>query len=248
MKKLFIILLIVSAVFTAGAQTLTSAWEFWEPFQYTDANGKLKGIDIEIITAAMKKAGLSPDFKEMPWNRVINLIKTGELNFAGGASKTEERMEFAYFSDSYRKESAVIYVNKGKKYNIKSLDDIVKAGFKLGVTTGYYYGEEYERLIKNPAFKALIQEVSSDSLNYKKLQGGRIDGFLIEPLVGEAEFKNLGISGQFEALPFTAYADDIYVMFSKKTVNIKTVEAFNKGLAEIKKSGEYQKILNSYIK
>ena len=67
---------------------------------------------------------------------------------AASASKTPEREEYALFSDPYRTESAVMYVRieDAGKYNFDSLEDIIGTEFKLAVTRGYYYGEEFEEL------------------------------------------------------------------------------------------------------
>ena len=87
----------------------------------------------------------------------------------------------------------------------------------MGVTREYFYGDDYDQLSKVTAFKSLIQEVQSDSLNYSKLIKNRIDGFLADPVAAAAALKKEGLLDKIEVHPMPIYSNDIYVMLSKKS-------------------------------
>lgn len=253
MKKFTItlaIFLICYINLTSNNLELISAWESWAPYQYLDNQKRLTGLDIELIEAIVKKMNYTIKFKERPWARQLDEIKNGYIDLISGASKTTERENFAYFSAPYRKESAVLYIlknNSARFKNIKKLEDIMNSSFKLGVVREYYYGEDYKKLIKNSQFKRQVQEVHEDIMNYKKLLGRRIDGFLADPVATAAGLRKVNMLDKVTGL-FIVYSDDIYVMFSKKKSSQKVVNDFNTSLELIKNDGTYDKIMNKYLK
>lgn len=225
------------------------SWEPWEPYQIVDKTGKLTGLDINIIEAVLDNMGEPYKWQKTPWKRVLKDMDEGFLDGAPGASITDERKQWAWFSDTYRQELVVLFVQKGKKelYPFETLTDIIKSDITIGVARGYYYGEGYKKLIKNEAFARRIEKVKVNELNYKKLALGRIDGFLCDPVAATAGLKSLDMLDMVEIHPMKVYADDVHVMFSKKRVPWEYVRKFNKSLAELKESGEYDKILGRYL-
>lgn len=252
-----VLILLISVVILAGQaqaqvcdKPLVLGWEPWEPYQYVNRRGDLVGLDVEMVTAIIENMGCKLSYKELPWKRHLNLLKKGSIDLASGASKTAEREEFAYFSAPYRVESAALFVKKGKSeaYKLTKLEDISAIGFKLGVTRGYYYGENYEKLSSDEKFTAQLDEVHNDSFNYYKLQKDRIDGFLADVPSAIAGLKSEALLDTVERHPLKIYEDDIYVMFSKQSTSQEMVEAFNKSLQELKENGTYQQIMDTWLK
>jgi polar amino acid transport system substrate-binding protein len=237
-------------VSSTSADELKIGWEPWAPYQFENAQKKLTGLDIELARAIAKQAGMKATFLKRPWKRQLNELQAGSLDALLGASKTPERQAYAYFSDPYRNESVNFYVTKGKlesmKGKLNSLKDLINSNYKIGVVRGYYYGEEYAQLIKNPAFKKHVKEVVDDTTNFRKLLSNRVDGVLVDPVAATADFKKEGWVGKIVPL-FEVYSDNIYMMMSKKSTTPAEVKKVNDSLATIKKNGEYQKIIDAYI-
>lgn len=254
-KKFGIVAVMILAILTSIQPStcaecqLTMSWEPWPPFQYQDAEEKIKGVDIELTKSVMQHMGCDLQLQHMPWKRVMHEIESGRLEMSAGASITPERKEFAYFSEPYRRESFFPYVRKGetKKYPIERLEDIKTHNLRLGVVRGYHYGEAYERLMKDAAFSGLVQEVAYDHLNFKKLIHRRIDVFLGEPFFTAYELKNRNLADTVERLPFEIDLGTIHVIFSKKSVSPEIVEKFNESLGALKENGTYQRIVEKYL-
>ncbi|MCG8688710.1 MAG: transporter substrate-binding domain-containing protein [Desulfobacterales bacterium] len=233
-----------------GNEEYKIGWEDWAPFQYRDDQGKVTGLDIDLISMIMDRGNLTIKFIEAPWKRHLYEVEKGRIHLAGAASKMPEREKYAYFSDPYRTESVVVYIRKGeadKHRSFKRLKDLRSIDFQLGAVNEYYYGETFSELMKDKAFQAKVQFVYKDELNIKKLMAGRIDGLFMEPVVATSKFRALNLLDKVEVLPVFVYEDDIYVMFSKKSVSPNIVEAFNKSLKRIRSNGEYDRILGKYI-
>jgi len=256
LKHIVIEIIAMLIMFGAGAWSMAAqeacqvkiAWESWEPFQFQDANRKYTGIDIDMVSAILEKMRCQCSFIEATWARAILEIQHGRIHLLMGATKTPEREEFAYFSMPYRQESFALFVRKGEsaKYQFASLKDMLSVPFRLGVTRGYYYGEEYAKLSATPEFQAILDEMTNDNLHYAKLVAHRIDGFLAEPMVSMLELRKKGLSDQVEVHPLRLFSSDISVMFSKQLVTPEFVQTFNRYLAELQANGIFEAILKKY--
>lgn len=222
-------------------------WEPYEPFQNKD----LSGLDFDIMKSVLDKMGCKYKFVEKPWKRVLAEMEAGTIHMAGSASKTPEREKFAFFSDSYVKTNSVIFTRKGDAQGIKiqKLIDLASIpNFKLGVTRAYEYGTDYSEAMKNPKFKAITEEADDETMNLKKLVQKRFNAGVFNEFTAKAIAKNEKVMDQIEVHPYIVSADDAYMMISKKGQDEAFVKDFNFKLADIKKSGEYQKILDKYLK
>ncbi|MGH1353169.1 MAG: substrate-binding periplasmic protein [Methyloligellaceae bacterium] len=233
----------------AMADSLSLGWEDWKPYQYESPDGDLTGLDIDLVKAVFENQGKTLKFVQLPWKRHLGNVEAGLIDLAASASRTPEREQYAYFSDPYRSESAALFIRKAdqNKYQFSSLDDIIGTNFSLAVVRGYYYGEKFSQLMKNADFRKHVHEVNDNQLAQRQLVRGRVDGFLEDPIAASFELEEEGLADQvINVLPI--YSDDIYVMFSKKTLSEADVEAFNKSLAEVRKAGHYDEIIGRYNK
>jgi polar amino acid transport system substrate-binding protein len=227
---------------------LNMGWDPWEPYQYLTPDDEVRGLEIDLINAIAHEAGCNINFVQKSWMKLLHGIRSGSIDMLAGASKTESREQFAYFSDDYRHESFILYVRAGEsdKYANKSLRDLLDGEFKLGVTEDYIYGQKVNELQDDPAYKGKFVYVPMTEVNYYNLLQNQIDGFLEDPFVAAFTIKRKGLQGQIEAHPLEIHSGSVAMMFSKKTVDEKTVIAFNQALDRLQKNGEYQKILTKY--
>jgi polar amino acid transport system substrate-binding protein len=250
-KKLSTIsVLLVSFNSFSQQSPLSVGWELWYPYQYHNSEQQLTGLDVDIFNAVMSQANLSVTFTELPWKRHLQYIKTGEMDLAMGASHTPDRGSYAYFTLPYRTETVKLYVKKGQLDTIKlnSLADLVNSPYMIGVEGGYYYGKEYQELIKQPKFHAQVNEVIDIEENVKLLLKGHIDGFLVDPVTMKAFVNKYKMQGEFEQHHITIYSDDIYIMVSKKMKDSTLVTKINKAITELKHSGKLDEIISNWTK
>ncbi len=254
MKKVLFIFtaLVLTLILNSSAYPeckITVGWEPWEPNQFKNSSGTLSGVDIEIIQAALEDSGCNLEFKEMIWEKQLISIENGSLNLAIGASILPERQKYANFSQDYRDESYSLFFEKGgnDKYKISTLEDLIKYNIRIGTIRSYFYGKKFEAAMKNPRFKAIIEEADDDETNIKKLNAGQIQAFIIDPFAGITLLKKKNMIDKVEKNPLTLVTGSIHVMFSKKSVKPETVKAFNEGLQKIKKNGKLNQIVLKYL-
>lgn len=92
---------------------LTLGFDSWEPYQYMDIGNKVRGLDIDLLRMVAKRMSCNIEYSQGPWIKLLARLKAGEIDILLGASKTEKREKFAFFSDPYRSEQFTLYVRKG---------------------------------------------------------------------------------------------------------------------------------------
>ena len=248
MRSLLIGFFAIFCVPLSFACTISSAWEPWEPYQY-EQDGNITGLDNDLLAAIGEQMQCDINFVKRPWKRTLEEIKAGVTDVAPGASITAEREEYALFSAPYRQETMSLFMLKSSadKFNFSDFSEFQATDFKLGITRGYYYGEQMQAIIDNNTSKLMLRDATNDEQNIDKLFGNRVDGILLDPYVGTYLLKNQGKLEQVMIHPVPINSDGIYMMFSKKSTEPSTIDEFNKALESIKSSGEYEKIINKYL-
>lgn len=228
------------------SQNFSVGWELWYPYQFHNGQNELTGLDIDAFKLIADKANMSISFVELPWQRHLLYIKSGEIDIAFGASYTDERAETAYFSIPYRKELVNLFVKKGTSNSIKlnKLSDLIGSTYLIGIENGYYYGKKYEELKTNPDFISRINSVIDIEQNVNMLMKGHIDGFLADPMSMQSFVKKYKFEDAFEIHPLPIYQGDIFIMLSKKTMNHTDLININNAIRSLQASGELKKVIN----
>ncbi|MFQ3197141.1 MAG: polar amino acid transport system substrate-binding protein [Paraglaciecola sp.] len=249
LQKTLVILLIFFSIVSYG-KTLSSGWELWHPYQYRNAQQELVGLDFDIFNAVIQKAKLDVNYtEELPWERHISYIKSGEVDLAMGASITDERRKFAYFSLPYRLETVNFFVRKGmaKKMPLQSLEDLIDSPYLIGVEGGYFYGKQYQKLMNSSEFQSHISEVLDLEQNVRLLLKEHIDGFFVDPATLNFFVKKYNMQGEFELHPLPIYSTDIHIMLSKKTPVPGIIGQLNQAITTLQENGELDTIIQHWL-
>lgn len=228
---------------------LRVGWEPWPPYTYRGSDGQLTGLDVELVRALAFEAECTLTFVEMPWVRMLDELRRGaELDMMLAASYTSERAVFAHFSKPYRDEVMRVFVRAAERhaYPIDSFEHMLERGFILGVTRDYYYGADFAKAMEDRRFARLVQVVTTDLQNLRKLDAVRIDGFIADTLVTADLVRRYGSVGGVVPLDMVVHDNPVHFMFSKVSTSPEVVQRFNVALEVVKASGIYDRILSSY--
>ncbi|MCZ6560529.1 MAG: transporter substrate-binding domain-containing protein [Gammaproteobacteria bacterium] len=229
--------------------TLVVGWDPWEPYQYQDLGGELRGLDVELIRGITSRIGCHTRFLASDWASLLEMLKKGEVDMLPGATRTEGRAEFAMFSDPYRDETFVLFVRAGEKGRFKA-DNVAKLlaqGFRIGVVSEYLYGEEITSLQDSAEYENLFISVPISELNFSNLINFEADGFLEDPFVAAAVIRKKGLAEEVVAHPIAIKTGEVRLMFAKASVEQSLVDAINVALQEQKSDGSYAALLEKYL-
>jgi polar amino acid transport system substrate-binding protein len=256
-KALYLATAFCSSIAFADDCKLTIGFSDYPPVTYNDSTGKTIGLDIELLDVITKKAGCSLTWEKLPWERVIQNVKSGELTLASSCSESAERRAFSNLI-AYRSGGTSVFIKKQdqeKFKDVKSFADLInKTDARIGVFVGYDYGLTTAPFLTSDKYKSRFDAIPDTVIasNFLKLKSGRVDAVLLETVVGISLIKTNNLQDQLIPLPF--YIEDAdslsnYILVSKAAdPDGKIFEKLKAATDAVKDSIEYKAIKDKYSK
>jgi polar amino acid transport system substrate-binding protein len=244
---------------TRSDKNLITGWFDMEPY-YVMNKGEggmdhLTGLDAELVKAIMKASDYNAEYHFIQLGDQVNNLKAGYQHFAASATVTEERKNFVYFSEAYRKEENSFYVRKGDsiKYSFKTgdmkgfMEDMKKNNTKIAIIRGWIFAsKEINDFIADPNNKKHFVETNNTYENIELLSKGAVDGFIDDRILASTAIWRTKNSSKIEEVYLGIYTP-IHFMFSKKLVSPAVVEDINNGIKKIREDGTYSRIISEYL-
>lgn len=231
-------LLLSLAVNAAHAETvLIAAEDSWPPF--SDASGH--GISFNLVSAAYARVGQQIEIQVVPYARALYYTETGKVNACWNVTRqASTESTFVFGNEPLLRASASYFYPQGAEHNYSSPESIPDKA-RIGVIIDYEYGEAFAReqhrlqLVSVPDQRQLI----------KMLLARRLDAAIMFDKVAEYTLREMQLQQGVIVKGAQNHTSDIYVAFSKKRENSAQLAArLDRGLRELRASGEYQKLLN----
>ncbi|ABC27062.1 ABC-type amino acid transport/signal transduction systems, periplasmic component/domain [Hahella chejuensis KCTC 2396] len=242
-------LALAGPAFADCERPLSVGWESWRPYMYKNEEGRLSGLDIELIQAVADRMGCQLEFSETPFKRHLLQLRQGKIDLATSVQKTADREEYAWFSQTYRSSASNLIIRRedAERYHFKSFKEMTQSQFRLGVTRGYFYGNDVNEYIEKDDGKLHVEDVVSDELNLMKLLAKRVDGIFADPIVIYSMAGDIGRKDEIAMHPLGLVSSTFYIMGSKASVSPKTMDNLNQALQDLQQSGEFDAIVNRYL-
>lgn len=237
-------LLAAAALFTACSKKTTeyviATDTTFAPFEFQDANRQYVGIDIDLLAAIAADQKIAYRLEPLGFSAAVAALESNQADgVIAGMSITTERQKKYDFSTPYY-DSGVVMAIRADNETIKDYSGL--AGLNVAVKTG----------TEGATFAESIQAQYNFNLKY----------FEESPYMYE-EVKAGGSVACFEDYPVMAYGitqgnglkmvtgmekGSSYGFAVLKGKNTPLLDAFNKGLANLRANGTYQRILDKYTK
>lgn len=213
----------------------------FRPFEFTDENGEFVGIDMDILAAIAKDQGFKYEVKSLGWDASIAACQAGQADgMIAGASIKQERIDSGWiFSDGYYNATQTLTVAADS--NITGWDGL--KGKTVAVKTGTASADYAESIKDKYGFTVNCYEDSPTM--YQAVLSGTDAGCVEDTPVMKASIIDGNLA--LKILDDTANEGMPYGFAIFDAKNQELVDMFNKGLANIKASGEYDQILEKYL-
>lgn len=186
------------------------------PLAYEDTQTKeAKGAEIAYITAVLKDLGYQPQFKFVPFARMLGMLQTGDVDLGPFMTKTPEREDFVFFSSkTVLTMVPVIVVSKDSPLKeVKTPDDL--KGMKIGFTANLVMPAFFKD--SGVTFVLATGKYDTDK-NFMMLSAKRFDAFLdLNPYSLRFVGKGLGVIDSVRLLNIPGAGVSYYFAVSKKS-------------------------------
>ncbi|MFN8015783.1 MAG: transporter substrate-binding domain-containing protein [Acidimicrobiia bacterium] len=211
----------------------------YAPFEFLDGS-KVVGIDADILRAIAKKLDLEANFVDTDFDAIFAALKSGKCDvIASSVTINDERKKANNFSDPYYTISQSILVAKDNESKLTDLDKL--NGKVVGVqseTTG-------EAFAKDNASKNgyTVKSFTGADEMVAALKSGQIDAVIQDYPINAYDAKTSGktvVTKQFDG------NENYGIVIPKDSTDL--LKKINTALSDIKESGDYDKIVNTYLK
>ncbi len=230
---------------TAQAKELRIGVEgAYPPFSWKEADGSLKGFDIEIADALCQQMGYKCTLIEQDWDGMIPALMARKFDaIVASMSITEERKKRVNFTDKYYNTPAKFVAKKGSGLKI------TKAGLK-GKRVGLQRGTTHQCFMEKMFPGVELVLYASQEEVFQDLAIGRIDAQFSDSIAADDGFlktdagKDFGFVGD-DFNDKECHGEGAGIAVRKQDGDL--LKEFNKAIKAIRANGVYQKINSKYF-
>jgi polar amino acid transport system substrate-binding protein len=218
-----------------------AAEDDWYPYSAKHGAG-VKGLSIELMTAAFEAAGAKVSYEVVPFSRAMAGVKSGRYAGCFNVGKNEQLKVDYLVPDQLIGESVQTVWGGLNASPVNSYQQL--EGKTVGITNGYSYDSHLtnnDKIIKETA----RIEVS----NLKKLARGRIDYTIVDRWVAMhlISANKAELQGKIKPLGELQLGAIVPVFSKTHPDGAKAMHAYEKGMKIIKANGSYGKIIKAWM-
>ncbi|MDO6618758.1 MULTISPECIES: transporter substrate-binding domain-containing protein [unclassified Shewanella] len=237
MKYIISLLLLVSS--SLAAKPVLIASDIWCPYICQDHTGYVT----ELTRRSFEVMDQQVHFIAVPFNRALKEVKIGNIDAILAVTPTHIE-QFNLYTDTLivGYTSTDFYTRADASWSFQQLDSL--DGALVGIIGGYDYGEQLnDKISRSTDFYAATGEQPM-MLNIKRLVNGRFDVILGNKVAIEYTAYKNDVANQIKYAGSYGEPTPLYVGFNPNQSRIADVYA--QGIAKLKRSGEFQQILDKY--
>ena len=211
--------------------------ENYPPYEFVDANGVYKGFNVDIMKAISRDQKVNIELVPMAWDNALQALEDNKVDAVQGMTRSSNRSKKYSFSEALVINSQAIFV-RSETYNITALEDLE------GMTVATQAGDVSEEFVRKIPGVVMVsynnQEQAMEALLQKDVNafvGNRLTGLYI--IQNMKQYNKIKIVG--ELLYPTQYCS------AALKENEEVLALINKGISDLKKSGEYNAIYNKWF-
>ncbi|MDD6254584.1 MAG: basic amino acid ABC transporter substrate-binding protein [Eubacteriales bacterium] len=223
-------------------QTFKAALEpTFPPFDTTDDQGNLAGLDVDLVNAIAEDQGFTVEWENLQFDGLIPALQSGNVDIvASGMSINSDREKEVDFSDPYYDSGLVVAV-KADNTTINGEKDLtpdMKVAAQIGTT-----GAQEAQKLKDEGKVADVVILPQLDTAMMQLINGDVQAVINDKPVTEAYIAKQ--SGKIKIVGDTINADSYGIAVQKG--NKALLNAINAGLKDVKDNGTYDNIVNQWF-
>jgi polar amino acid transport system substrate-binding protein/arginine/ornithine transport system substrate-binding protein len=244
-STLIVAILSLGLSFSASADVLRIGVEgAYKPFSWKEADGTLKGFDIDIAMALCAEMKRECKLVEQDWDGIIPALMAKKYDaIIASMSITDERKKQVDFSVKYYNTPGKFVVAKGSDITISKNG---LKGKRVGVQRGTTHQCNLEKMF--PGAEVVMYATQEEV--FQDLAIGRIDAQISDSIAADEGFLMTDAGKDFEfkgadQTDMECYGEGAGIAVRKQDGKLKG--EFNKAIKAIRENGTYQKINAKYF-
>jgi len=241
--------LTLAAVIAGGEdKAVVIADHDWAPFLFAGKRGAPDGIIKELMGLCLPATGFVGDFQYYPIKRMFVYLEKGRID-VNVMSHSAEREAYAMygrepiFTSTYR--PFVLADRDIHADSLSALDPL-----RLGDLAGLEVSPEYGEYLESRRRRGTLTTTTTQESLIRMLLAGRIDVFVLPRESLAWTLKEGGLEDRIKALDLDVRSNTYFVTVSRASTHVPEprafLDAFDRCIAEAKRSGAHREILEKY--
>lgn len=238
---LAVLLTTLSYFAAAGGHQVELYTVDFPPYTIIDPQNNIRGVDVEVVTAAFAAVGIEAIITEAPWKRIIKNMEHGKIAGTLSCAKNSTRETYMLFSEPISENIWGAVTTRG--FDTSSLTNLAAVqGYEVIAVANW---AQARQLSEHNLRHSVTPDIDSGirSVVYRD-----VDLFYNGRLPTLYHARNLGLR---DKIAFHRFEDiestPLHLCLSRSYPDIQTLlEQFNTGLNKIKRSGEFDAIYKKY--
>lgn len=192
-------------------QPLRVMTDLWPPFRMDREDGRLHGLDIDLLDELSRRTGMQFEVQRAPWARGLAALEQGTADLMTGLARTPERERYIRYLDTpYYTCSPRFYANPALATRLSDYASL--RGLRIGYVLESAYFQPFD------ADQALNKVgVSNEHQLLEMLARGRIDALVGTDCQVDYSLLDPGLAGRIVKAAFQpGVRTELYIGFSRK--------------------------------
>lgn len=251
-KKLYLFgLYFCLLVFSLSAKNLVIVSSQHAPYQYLE-NGKVVGINMDIMAEALKRLDSTFTFEFKPWQSSLFMTKYGYVDAIINTSYKEERTRYLYYPDE------PVFNQSWYAFILRSSDIVLNKDFSnanqytLGIMQNFTYGGVIQKALDKKMFKKIIYFQEHKDM-IKALYSHKIDMYIDNKGTVALYYKRKHLENKTKVLDITKTNKEFllsfgktYLAFTKKHLDMDFINRLSAVLKDMREDGTIEQIAKKY--
>ncbi len=212
-----------------------------EPLLFSDVDGKVKGLFVDIIEYVAAKEGWQIEYVTGTWQQCLSRLEKNEIDVLGTIAFSRERDElYDYNSENLLTNWGQLFVPN--KSDIKQITDV--EGKKVAVLKGDIHQTYFAQLIKKFGIKSEFVETNDYKSVLTLVSTNKVDAGVVNRFFG------IKYGGKYNVDKSGIIFNPIRLYFAvPEGKNIDLIKTLDKHIASLKKdeNSEYYRSLNKWF-
>lgn len=243
-RNFLLLVLLSGSAAAASVDDVVFMTEQYPPFNFKD-DDILRGVAVDTLIQMLQKIHSQQkreDIELLPWARAYKRALSEPNTCLFSTTRTEGREKLFKWVGPIASNKVGLIAKRERGIKIQSAEDLRK--YKIGTIRD----DVAEQFLDNAGFRLSdINRVAETSVNIKKLELGRIDLWAYGEDVAMWELKATGLDPKDYESVYVFDAKELYFAFNRDTPD-KVIDTLQSALDALKGDGEYQKIVDRYLR
>ncbi len=242
-----IVLSAVMSISTAIANPLELVTLQYPPYEYKE-EGAIKGIAVDIVREVFKRMDQPIEISLYPWSRSLRMVEKGSADGIFTVFKNQEREQFLDYSKEVLMPQVISFFVLADSQIVFDGDISKLHKYKFGIVHGLSYGVLFDAAVKHQTKGISTSSAYTGEVNIKHLLKQNVD-IIVSNKYGALDIiKKMSVQKKIKELSPELQNVPSYIAFSKKKNLTSIRDKFDVIIAQMKKDGTYNRIVESRFK